>query len=111
MTYLPLSFSRLLFQSAAPRECNSMVAESQDGKLPPALAYPFIAVSILLAVIALIDITHRVRWALITFLTIIFGVCETGLATAVYLLLKRNATRAGKSYRDDFCSIVDKTHC
>jgi cytochrome c oxidase subunit IV len=70
-----------------------MAAGSNDRKLPPILAYPFIATNLLLLITILIDVSHQFQGWLITCLSLIFAVCDFGLAIAVFIWLRRNARR------------------
>ena len=72
---------------------NRMAAGPEDHKLPPVLAYPFIATNILLLVAILINFNHRFQGWAITCLTLIFALCDISLAIAVFIWKRRNARR------------------
>jgi hypothetical protein len=67
-----------------------MVAGSQAQKLPASLAYPLIAVSILLLLVAVINLGHWFDGMFMTCISIIVGVCEIVAGVRVLLWLKRN---------------------
>jgi hypothetical protein len=70
-----------------------MAAGSQDHKLPPVLAYPFIATNILLLVAILINLNHQFQGWTITSLSLFFALCDISLAIALFIWKRRNARR------------------
>jgi len=70
-----------------------MAAGSQDHKLPPVLAYPFIATNILLLITILINLSHQFQSWAITYVTLILALCDIGLAIAMLIWRRRNARR------------------
>ena len=71
-----------------------MAAGSQDRKLPPSLAYPIIAMSILLFLVSLINLSHRFDGTLMTCLSLVVAVSEIGLGIRIFAWLRRNKEKA-----------------
>jgi NADH:ubiquinone oxidoreductase subunit K len=67
-----------------------VVAGSSNQKLPPSLAYPFIAVSALLFLTAVISLGHWFDGMFMTIIGMIVGMCEIVLGIRLFVWLKRN---------------------
>jgi NADH:ubiquinone oxidoreductase subunit K len=67
-----------------------MAAGPPNTKLPPSLAYPFIVVSAILFLTAMISLGHWFDGMFMTIIGMIVGMCEIVLGIRLFVWLNRN---------------------